>query len=689
MVRLTMTVGAIAVILVAGTGYPAVAMAPAHLTVGEPPIESEAPVMGEYPEGGYSEAANDLPDALIRELADSVGQSGEEYLAQADAAADASRVVGYLYDESSVLGARLEGTTLVVNVESSADAELARSLGARAEIGEPDEPEFDLGETAFADEIWSGEAIAYTGSGGQTYRCSLGFNGYSSSSGAPRLVTAGHCFDGGSDPYYFLPQTAPDVFQGAPDRIGTALPTTVAFGAGNDTGLIALDDPDWDGPGYVQTWNGGAGAPTTGMSVMGSIPAIAGASICKSGSTTGWTCGLIYATDILVEVGPDGIAVNSIITDACLQPGDSGGAGLVGQLAVGVSSWSSSAPCGSDAYYSGFFPVESRDGWEDVYTANPDWELAALVYPAAVTEPAEGDVYDIDGSIGGTLPVFGSAARYSVDLYFDGSSTPETVSVNDNGLWTYPVASLPAGNHTVVVDGRWGRWSHAKLLSPGYDFTVVGGTISGTVTENFVRQMHRDFLGREATQGEVTYWADRLVSGQVDRYGLATALSRSDEWISSVVTEFYRDTLGREPDAAGLRGWIDAARSGMPVAQIASAFYASPEYFQTVGDGDYRTWVGDLYRKLLLREGESSGVSGWVAALQGGMPRDSLSFGFYQSSETLGVRITTLYADLLGRSPESGAIPNWSPFVASNGDLVLAAALAASEEYLNYSQTPH
>jgi hypothetical protein len=686
MVRPTISVAAVALILVAGTGSPGFAVEPARLSGAEPSIGSDAPVMGDYPESVYAEAADDLPDDLIRELADSVGQSGEEYLAQADAAADASRVVVYLKGESSVLGARLEGTTLVVNVESPADAELARALGARAEIGEPENPEFDLGETAFTDEIWSGEAIGYPGTGGQTYRCSLGFNGYSSNSGEPEFVTAGHCFDGGSDPYYYLPQTAPNVFQGAADRIGTALPTTVHFGNGNDTGLVALDDPDWDGPGYVQTWNGGAGAPTSGMSVMGSIPAIIGASLCKSGSTTGWTCGFIHATDFLVEVGPDEVAVNSIVTDACMQPGDSGGAGLVGQLAVGVSSWSTTASCGSDDYFSGFFPVESPDGREDVYTANPDWELAAFVYPAAVTEPGEGDTYDIDESIGGTLPIFGSAARYAVDLYFDGSSTPETVSVDENGLWTYPVASLPAGNHRVVVGGRWGLWSHATL-SPGYDFTVAAG--SGTVNQNFVRQMYRDFLGREASEGEVTYWADRLASGQADRYGLATTLSRSDEWISTVITEFYRDTLGREPDAAGLRGWIDAARAGMPIAQIASAFYASPEYFQTVGNSDDRTWVEDLYRKLLLREGESSGVAGWVRALQAGMARDSLSFGFYQSPETLGVRITTLYADLLGRSPEPGAIPNWSPFVASNGDLVLAAALAASEEYLNYSQTPH
>ena len=71
------------------------------------------------------------------------------------------------------------------------------------------------------------------------------------------------------------------------------------------------------------------------------------------------------------------------------------------------------------------------------------------------------------------------------------------------------------------------------------------------------------------------------------------------------------------------------------------------------------------------------------------MPRDVAALGFYQSPEKLGVRITALYSTLLGRSPESGAIPNWSPFVASKGDLVLAAAIAASDEYFLRAQSPH
>jgi hypothetical protein len=68
------------------------------------------------------------------------------------------------------------------------------------------------------------------------------------------------------------------------------------------------------------------------------------------------------------------------------------------------------------------------------------------------------------------------------------------------------------------------------------------------------------------------------------------------------------------------------------------------------------------------------------------MPLDTVSFGFYQSAETLGVRVNALYRTFLGRDGEPAGITNWMPFVAGEGDLVLAAALAASQEYFNRAQ---
>lgn len=231
----------------------------------------------------------------------------------------------------------------------------------------------------------------------------------------------------------------------------------------------------------------------------------------------------------------------------------------------------------------------------------------------------------------------------------------------------------------------WPTFKQNMLRTSNADLPIAPNPVPN---QNYVKQLYRDFLGREAASADVDYWTQKLMNRSVDRLGLATTVSRTDEWITGIITGFYRDTLGRDPDGSGLRGWIGAARDGMPVAQIAAAFYSSPEYFSRIGQNSNETWVRDLYRKLLLREPDEAGVDGWVRALDRGMPRDTVSYGFYQSSETLGVRITKLYNKLLARIPESGAVTNWSPFVTNQGDIVLAAALAASNEYFARAQAP-
>ncbi|WP_139224399.1 DUF4214 domain-containing protein [Cellulomonas marina] len=196
-----------------------------------------------------------------------------------------------------------------------------------------------------------------------------------------------------------------------------------------------------------------------------------------------------------------------------------------------------------------------------------------------------------------------------------------------------------------------------------------------------VVRLYQDFLDRDPAPAELAGQVARLEAGTANRFDLAAELSRSDEWISVVVTGFYEDTLHRAPDAGGLAGWTAAARAGLPVAEIAASFYASEEYYRTVAGGDDAAWVTDLYRVLLLREPDAAGLDGWVRALGAGMSRTTLAYGFYQSQETLQVRVEALYQRLLGRSAEPGAMAVWTPVVRDQGDLQLAAFLAGSEEY--------
>ncbi|GAA3458287.1 streptogrisin C [Saccharothrix longispora] len=88
---------------------------------------------------------------------------------------------------------------------------------------------------------------------------------------------------------------------------------------------------------------GGTGSPALGFNNVGqgtfagSQEAGVGASVCRSGRTTGRRCGTIQAKNVTVNYS--GRLVHGLTsTTACAQPGDSGGSYLAGNQAQGVAS---------------------------------------------------------------------------------------------------------------------------------------------------------------------------------------------------------------------------------------------------------------------------------------------------------------------------------------------------------------
>ena len=61
--------------------------------------------------------------------------------------------------------------------------------------------------------------------------------------------------------------------------------------------------------------------------------------MCRSGRTTGWHCGTIQVRDEAVKYS-QGVVTGLVRTDACAEPGDSGGSFIAGNQAQGVASGS-------------------------------------------------------------------------------------------------------------------------------------------------------------------------------------------------------------------------------------------------------------------------------------------------------------------------------------------------------------
>ncbi|WP_405062476.1 S1 family peptidase [Kribbella sp. NBC_01505] len=147
------------------------------------------------------------------------------------------------------------------------------------------------------------------------YVCSLGFNARSSK-GTRVFLTAGHCTSG--KPSF--------------SRNGYILGNTVATSfPGNDYGSVDVIE-GWDQQGSVEGW----GAPS--VAVHGTASPTVGSELCKSGKSTGWTCGRIVANNVTVNYGNNRVVRGLFQHTACVESGDSGGANMTGNYAQGITS---------------------------------------------------------------------------------------------------------------------------------------------------------------------------------------------------------------------------------------------------------------------------------------------------------------------------------------------------------------
>ncbi|CEJ92874.1 Putative Peptidase alpha-lytic pro domain protein [[Torrubiella] hemipterigena] len=159
--------------------------------------------------------------------------------------------------------------------------------------------------------------IKATVQGGDAYyidgraRCSVGF------SVTTGFVSAGHCGEPGSS---------------ATTSSGAAL--------GTFSGSVFPGSADMS---YIRTVSGTTlrgyinGYGQSSIRVSGSTESAIGASICRSGSTTGVHCGTVRAKGATVNYA-EGSVTGLTQTNVCAEPGDSGGSFYSGSQAQGVTS---------------------------------------------------------------------------------------------------------------------------------------------------------------------------------------------------------------------------------------------------------------------------------------------------------------------------------------------------------------
>lgn len=212
--------------------------------------------------------------------------------------------------------------------------------------------------------------------------------------------------------------------------------------------------------------------------------------------------------------------------------------------------------------------------------------------------------------------------------------------------------------------------------------TTIQPGITRAEATALVQGAYTDFLGRPPTSGEASSNIEALISGSTSVAQFIGMLATSDAWAGTIITGFYQGMLGRNPDPGGYGYWMNELRRGRTTANIAANFYGSNENYQAAG-GNMTDWLTALYRAILDRTPDQSGLNYWTSQRARGVTLDRIAYRIYQSDESLRDRVDALYAKLLGRAPDAAGRTYWMNRLRSTGnDLELAISLARSDEYL-------
>ena len=145
--------------------------------------------------------------------------------------------------------------------------------------------------------------------------------------------------------------------------------------------------------------------------------------------------------------------------------------------------------------------------------------------------------------------------------------------------------------------------------------------------------------------GEATTSSFKNISAIVDIKGTfdqVTGLNTDD----AKMFRLYNASFKRLPDADGLKYWIGKYTSGENDERaVASSFLVSVEFKERYGENvSDSTYVNNLYKNVLGRDADTSGLNYWLGQLNtGAETRYEVLLGFSESAEN-----KTLFTDITG-----------------------------------------
>lgn len=196
---------------------------------------------------------------------------------------------------------------------------------------------------------------------------------------------------------------------------------------------------------------------------------------------------------------------------------------------------------------------------------------------------------------------------------------------------------------------------------------------------------------------------DRIIGNSIEHFVFVDGEFVTDTASTAAqVYRLYDATLGRAPDAGGLKNWVEAIDSGSKTLnQTVAGFTGSPEFTGRYGNPDDPAFVTLLYRNVLGREPDAPGMQTWTSALAGGKSRSDVVLDFSESGENIDLtspgveqglwlrddaaaQVARLYHTTLNRLPDAEGLVTWTNALRS-GDTLLGISddFTGSPEFIS------
>jgi hypothetical protein len=151
--------------------------------------------------------------------------------------------------------------------------------------------------------------------------------------------------------------------------------------------------------------------------------------------------------------------------------------------------------------------------------------------------------------------------------------------------------------------------------------------------------------------------------------------------ITREVTEIYREVLGRNPDPSGLATYSAALAGGTSVAAVRQMIAGSTE---AAND------VNALYHQVFGRDADAGGMATYTGLLADGSSLPAVQLILAQSPEALN-DIGTIYQEVLARAPDGGGLTTFMAALAGGTSLsavrgMFAHSLEAANDLIDLFQ---